>query len=89
MKSIPQRTCMGCNSKKNKKDLIRIIKIQNEIVIDKTGKHEGRGAYLCNNSQCLDKAIKSKRIERALELKISEENYDNLKKIFNGGEFIG
>ena len=52
MKSIPQRTCMGCNSKKDKKDLIRIVKNnKNEISIDKTGKQDGRGAYICNNIQ--------------------------------------
>ncbi len=89
MKSIPQRTCMGCNEKKNKKDLIRIVKIKEEICIDKTGKQEGRGAYICNNIQCLERVIKSKRLERTLGIKISEEIYDNLKKIINGGEFIG
>lgn len=90
MKSIPQRTCMGCNSKKDKKDLIRIVKNnKNEISIDKTGKQDGRGAYICKNDQCLEKAIKTKRLERTLGIKISEEIYSNLKKIINGGEFIG
>ena len=90
MKSIPQRTCMGCNTKKDKKDLIRIVKNnKNEITIDKTGKQEGRGAYICNSVQCLEKAIKSKRLERSLDVKISEDIYSNLKKIIDGGEFIG
>ncbi len=90
MKSIPQRTCMGCNSKKDKKDLIRIVKNnKNEISIDKTGKQDGRGAYICNNIQCLEKVIKTKRLEKALGLKITEEVYSNLKNIINGGEFIG
>ena len=90
MKNIPQRTCMGCNSKKDKKDLIRIVKNKNnEISIDKTGKQDGRGAYICNDEQCLEKAIKTKRIERTLGIKLSEEVYSNLKKIINGGEFIG
>ena len=90
MKSIPQRTCMGCNSKKDKKDLIRIVKNnKNEISIDKTGKQDGRGAYICKNDQCLEKAIKTKRLERTLGIKISKEIYSNLKKIINGGEFIG
>ena len=81
---------MGCNSKKDKKDLIRIVKNKNnEISIDKTGKQDGRGAYICNDEQCLEKAIKTKRIERMLGIKISEEVYSNLKKIINGGEFIG
>ena len=81
---------MGCNEKKVKRDLIRIVKTnKNEISIDKTGKQEGRGAYICNNEQCLEKVIKTKRLERALEIKISEEVYNNLKRIINGGEFIG
>ena len=81
---------MGCNSKKNKKDLIRIVKTnKNEISIDKTGKQEGRGAYICNNEQCLEKVVKSKRLEKALDFKISEEIYNNLRNLINGGEFIG
>jgi predicted RNA-binding protein YlxR (DUF448 family) len=81
---------MGCNSKKDKKDLIRIVKNnKNEISIDKTGKQDGRGAYICNNIQCLEKVIKTKRLEKALGLKITEEVYSNLKNIINGGEFIG
>ena len=58
MKSIPQRTCIGCNTKKDKKDLIRIVKNKNnEISVDKIGKAEGRGAYICDNANCLEKAI--------------------------------
>lgn len=81
---------MGCNSKKDKKDLIRIVKNkQNEIKIDKTGKQEGRGTYICNNIECLEKVIKSKRMEKVFEMKISEEIYNNLRNIINGGESIG
>ncbi len=90
MKKLPQRTCMGCNSKKDKKDLIRIVKNnKNEITVDKTGKQPGRGAYICNNIECLEKVIKSKRLERVLETKITDEVFDDLKKLINGGEFIG
>ena len=90
LKKLPQRTCMGCNTKKFKKDFIRVVKNkENEIMIDKTGKLEGRGTYICNNIECLEKAIKSKRIERVFEMKISDEIYENLKKLINGGEFIG
>ena len=61
MKKIVQRTCIGCMEEKEKKSLIRIVK-QNDgkIFIDKTGKANGRGAYICNNIECLEKAIKSK-----------------------------
>ena len=82
MKSIPQRTCMGCNVKKNKKELIRIVKNkQGEISIDKTGKAKGRGAYICDNVECLEKAIKSKRLERTFETKISDVVYENLRGV--------
>ena len=82
LKKLPQRTCMGCNSKKDKKDLIRVVKNKEEIIsIDKTGKANGRGAYICNNIECLEKAIKSKRLERVLETKISEEIYENLRGV--------
>lgn len=82
MKRQPQRTCMGCNEKKDKKDLIRIVKNKNgEISIDRTGKQEGRGAYLCDNIDCLEKAIKTKRIERVFEQKISDEIYEKLRGV--------
>ena len=90
MKNVPQRTCMGCNSKKEKKDLVRIVKNkENQIIIDKTGKQEGRGAYICKDEKCLDKVVKSKRLEKVLEFKISENVYSELKNINNGGEYIG
>lgn len=82
MRNEPQRTCMGCNSKKNKRELIRIVKNkENQIAIDKTGKQEGRGAYICDNIQCLEKVIKSKRLERILNEKIAEEIYENLRGV--------
>ena len=82
MKKIPERTCMGCNQKKNKKDLIRIVKNKEKgILVDKTGKLEGRGAYICNNIDCLDKAIKSKRIDRKLEATIDNEIYETLRGV--------
>lgn len=85
MKRQPQRTCMGCNEKKDKKDLIRIVKNkQKEINIDKTGKSEGRGAYICDNIDCLEKAIKTKRIERVYEQKIPEEIYEKLRGVMLG-----
>lgn len=82
MKKQPQRTCMGCNEKKDKKELIRIVKNkENEISIDKTGKKEGRGAYICNNVNCLDKLIKSKRLEKVFEMSISNEIYESLRGV--------
>lgn len=82
MKKQPQRTCMGCNEKKDKKDLIRIVKNKdNEISIDRTGKTEGRGAYICDDVNCLEKVIKSKRLERVLEIPISKEIYESLRGV--------
>lgn len=73
---------MGCNSKKDKKEFIRIVKNkEGQISIDKTGKQEGRGAYLCDDIQCLEKVIKSKRLEKVLDMKISEEIYENLRGV--------
>lgn len=84
MKKIPQRTCIGCNTQKNKKDLIRIVKDKDgNINIDRTGKMNGRGAYLCKNKECLEKAIKSKKIEKIFEMKIDEKVYEELMKMYN------
>ena len=82
MKSIPLRTCMGCNEKKPKKELVRIVKNkEGEISLDKTGKLDGRGAYICDNAECLEKVVKSKRLEKVLESQISEEVYNNLRGV--------
>lgn len=82
MKKIPQRTCMGCNQKKDKTELIRVVKNSNsEIFLDTTGKQNGRGAYVCNDINCLEKLIKSKRLERVFEMKISEEIYNKLRGV--------
>lgn len=82
LKKQPQRTCMGCNEKKDKKDLIRIVKNkENEISIDRTGKADGRGAYICDDIKCLEKVIKSKRLEKIFDYKISDEIYENLRGV--------
>ena len=82
MKKIVQRMCIGCNEKKDKRELIRIVlNKQGEIFIDKTGKQEGRGAYICDNIDCLEKAIKSKRLEKSFEIKIDEQIYDKLRGV--------
>lgn len=81
MSHIPQRTCMGCNKKQPKYDLIRIVKSEKEVFIDKTGKMSGRGAYICNNVLCLEKVIKSKRLERSLKIKIDNEIYERLRGV--------
>ena len=82
MKKIIQRTCMGCNSKKEKKDLIRIVmNKEGKIFIDEKGKLEGRGAYICNNIKCLDNAIKTKRLNRIFEKNIDDKIYEDLRGV--------
>ena len=82
MKKLPQRTCIACNEKKDKKDLIRIVKNnQNEIFLDETGKANGRGAYICNNVECFDKLVKSKKLEKTFEMQIEEQIYENLRGV--------
>lgn len=73
---------MGCNEKKDKTELIRIVKNKdNEINVDKTGKMAGRGAYICDDINCLEKVMKSKRLEKVLEIKISDEIYESLRGV--------
>lgn len=80
MKKLPSRTCIGCNTQKLKKELIRIVKNKaGEIKLDKTGKLPGRGAYICDDIECLNKAIRSKRLERCFEMKIEEAIYEELQ----------
>ena len=80
MKKIPQRTCLGCNVQKNKNEFIRIVMGKDgAISVDKTGRANGRGAYICNNIDCLEKTIKTKRLERTFDMQISSEIYDELR----------
>lgn len=81
VKKIPMRQCVGCGEMKPKKELIRVLKTEeNEIIIDKTGRKNGRGAYICSSRECLEKAIKGHGLERSFKMKISEEIYDVLKE---------
>ncbi len=80
-KKVPQRTCMGCQAKKDKRELVRIVRSpEGEISVDITGKKPGRGAYICPDLECLNKVVKSKRLERSLETAISQEIYEMLKE---------
>ena len=80
-KKIPMRRCVGCGEMKEKRNLIRVLKTdENEFVLDETGKKNGRGAYLCKNSECLKKAIKNKGLERSFKMAVPAEVYENLQK---------
>jgi predicted RNA-binding protein YlxR (DUF448 family) len=80
-RKIPQRMCVGCREMKNKKELLRIVRTpEGSIEIDNTGKKSGRGAYICPEIDCLQQAVKGKRLQKALEQDIPDEVIDILKK---------
>ncbi len=78
-KKIPQRQCMGCRERKAKREMIRVVRCTDgQVRLDFSGKLNGRGAYICPDSQCLKKAQKARALERSLEVPIPEEVYDRL-----------
>ena len=80
-KKVPLRQCIGCGEMKNKKEMIRILKTETgEIVLDATGRKNGRGAYLCPNMDCFQKAVKGKGIERSFKIPVPKEVYAALEK---------
>lgn len=79
-RKIPLRMCIGCKEKRDKRELLRIVRTPEGVTeIDRTGKKAGRGAYVCSRKACLEKAIKSKELKRALKADISEEVVKDLK----------
>ncbi len=79
-KKLPVRTCTGCGQPKEKRELIRIVRTpEGSILIDPTGKKSGRGAYICRDIECLKKAKKAKRLEKALSAQIPDEVYAQLE----------
>ena len=81
-KKKPERTCMACNEQKEKQELLRIVKPkEGNIEIDLTGKKSGRGAYICKNEECLNKVIKTKRLERIFEKEITSELYESIRGV--------
>ena len=83
-KHLPTRTCIGCGIKKSKVEFIRIVKSNNNIEIDRTGKNEGRGAYICDSIDCFNKAYKFKKLEKNFKMKIDDKIYERLKGIIVG-----
>lgn len=80
-RKIPMRMCTGCRERKPKKELLRVVRTpEGEVVIDRTGRKNGRGAYICmDGAACLEKAVKSKMLERSLETAIAHEVYERLR----------
>ena len=86
-KKIPQRQCMGCRERKEKRELIRVVRAPDgSVSLDFRGKAPGRGAYICPEMACLKKAIRSKALERSLEVPIPEEIYARLEKEMEEGK---
>ena len=81
MKKIPLRQCIGCGELKSKKEMIRVLRTaEGEILIDATGRKNGRGAYLCPSCECLKKAVKSKGLDRSFKMAVPREVYEALEK---------
>lgn len=81
-KKLPLRKCIACGENKAKKDLIRVVREKNKnILVDLSGRANGRGAYLCINSECFSKAEKTKKLSRALEVEIPNHIYQDLKDV--------
>lgn len=80
-KKVPLRQCIGCGEMKNKREMIRILKTESEgIVLDATGRKNGRGAYVCPDGECLKKAIKSRGLDRSFKMTVPREVYETLEK---------
>ncbi len=81
VRKLPVRQCTGCGEKKSKLEMLRVIRTaENEILLDATGRKNGRGAYLCRNPECLARARKTKALERSLKVAIPQEIYESLEK---------
>lgn len=81
VKKIPMRKCIGCGEMKSKREMIRVLRTtENEIILDATGRKNGRGAYLCTDPECFRKAVRSKGLERALKTPVPAEVYESLEK---------
>ena len=80
-KKIPLRMCIACRQGKQKKELLRVVAADGELVVDETGKAQGRGAYICPTIECLDKARKSKAFNRTLDTPMSDTAYNAMKRV--------
>ena len=81
VKKIPLRQCIGCGEMKSKKEMIRVIKTaEDQILLDATGRKNGRGAYLCPSMECFKKAVKGRGLGRSFKMAIPREVYETLEK---------
>ena len=80
-KKIPLRQCIGCGETKSKKEMIRILKTESEgIILDATGRKNGRGAYICPSADCLRKAVKTRGLDRSFKTQVPAQVYETLEK---------
>ncbi len=80
-KKIPMRQCTGCREMKPKKEMIRVLKTaDNQLLVDKTGKLNGRGAYICNRPECLEKAISSRGLSHSLKFNLTPDIVEKLRE---------
>ena len=87
MRKVPMRMCTGCGQMKPKRELVRVVKSQDgEIALDLTDKKAGRGAYVCRDIECLQKARKARRLEKAFSCRIPDEVYDRMEEELQSGE---
>ena len=86
MKKVPMRMCVACREMKPKKELSRVVRTpEGDVVADETGRKNGRGAYLCRSEACLNKALKIRALDRALEQPLTEAAVDALRQVIAGG----
>ena len=87
VKKIPMRMCTGCGQMKPKRELVRVVKSQaGDVSLDLTGKKAGRGAYICRDKECLQKARKARRLEKAFSCRIPDEIYDKMEEELQDSE---
>ena len=83
-KKIPMRTCIACRACKPKKELIRIVKSEEGISLDRTGRKNGRGAYICDSAECIAKLKKGKLLNSAFSMPVDDATYDKIAEEFLG-----
>lgn len=83
-KKVPMRTCIACRQEKPKRELIRVVKFNDQINLDLTGKQNGRGAYVCNDKECIQNLKKKKLLNRAFSCNVEDAVYDKIMEDFLG-----
>lgn len=80
IKKTPMRTCIACKECKPKKELVRIVRNDNGFTLDKTGKLNGRGAYICNKPECFDLLFRNKLLNKTFKTNVSQDDYNKIKE---------